>query len=92
MKYLMVAVALLIAAPLGGCAGSVVGDAIAGPEVLAQRDDNYCRSIGLQFGTPDYALCRQNATIFRENHHVRMMGIAASAMAPPPTVVVVPRW
>jgi hypothetical protein len=28
-------------------------------EELAQEDDSTCRSYGLQFGTPDYAQCRQ---------------------------------
>lgn len=28
-------------------------------EEIAQEDDATCRSFGLQFGTPDYAQCRQ---------------------------------
>ena len=43
---------------LSGCAGSPVADAIAGPEKLAQQDDAYCKSIGLNFGTSQYADCR----------------------------------
>jgi hypothetical protein len=42
----------LVAFVLGGCAGSIVGDALAGKEKLAQQDDAYCTSIGLTFGTP----------------------------------------
>lgn len=60
---------------LSGCAGSIVGDAIAGPERLAQADDNYCRSIGLQFGTSDYASCRENAMGRRDAHHARGYGL-----------------
>jgi hypothetical protein len=41
-----------LGAALGGCAGSPVGDAIAGPEKLAQQDDAYCESIGAAKGTP----------------------------------------
>lgn len=54
---------------LSGCAGSVIGDGIAGPEKLAQRDDTYCRSIGLKFGTSDYASCRMQTTQRREDQH-----------------------
>lgn len=54
---------------LSGCAGSVVGDAIAGPEKLAQQDDAYCTSIGLRFGTPDYANCQLQTTQRRQDHH-----------------------
>jgi hypothetical protein len=56
---------------MSGCAGSVIGDGdgIAGPEKLAQQDDAYCRSIGLKFGTPDYANCRMQTTQRREDRH-----------------------
>lgn len=54
---------------LSGCAGSVIGDGIAGPEKLAQQDDAYCRSIGLKFGTSDYASCRMQTTQRREDKH-----------------------
>jgi hypothetical protein len=37
---------------LSGCAGSVIGDAL-NPEGVAEREDGYCTSIGLQFGTPN---------------------------------------
>ena len=47
-----------LGAALGGCAGSPMADAIAGPEKLAQQDDAYCKSIGLSFGTNQYAGCR----------------------------------
>lgn len=72
---------------LSGCAGSIVGDAIAGPERLAQQDDSYCQSIGLQFGTPDYANCRMLQTQNRESHHARgaaMVSQGAAIIANPP--------
>jgi hypothetical protein len=47
---------------LGGCAGSMVGDAIAGPEKVAARDDAYCQSIGAAKGTPQYMNCRMTLT------------------------------
>jgi hypothetical protein len=56
--------------PLLGCAGSPVGDAIAGPEKLAQADDNYCKSIGFKFGTPNYANCRLTLTQQRQDRHL----------------------
>jgi len=65
---------LLACVPLCGCAGSIVGDAIAGPERLAQADDSYCQSIGLQLGTTDYANCRERQTARRGAHHA--MGAA----------------
>jgi hypothetical protein len=61
--------ALAATALLSGCAGSVIGDRIAGPEKLAQQDDAYCQSIGLKFGTPDYASCRLQTTQRREDRH-----------------------
>src|SRR5882724_4959820 len=57
-------VALLM---LPGCAGSVVGDAIKGPEKLAQEDDAYCRSIGAV--GQDYTNCRLLMTQRRDNKH-----------------------
>jgi hypothetical protein len=35
---------------LGGCTGSIVGDALTGPEKLAQQDHAYCRSLAVQAG------------------------------------------
>lgn len=80
------------AVSLSGCAGSPVGDAIAGPEKLAQQDDAYCRSIGLRHGSPDYAGCRMVQTQQRETKHaaavssaaggIRAAGDAASRPAP----------
>ena len=55
-----------LAAALGGCAGSPVGDAIAGPEKLAAQDDAYCNSIGATKGTPAYTDCRLKVTQQRE--------------------------
>jgi hypothetical protein len=65
-------------AVLGGCAGSPVGDAIAGPEKLAQQDDAYCQSIGAQLGTPTYTDCRLRVTQMRENKHNSARAVAAS--------------
>jgi hypothetical protein len=53
---------VVLGAALGGCAGSPVGDAIAGPEKLAQQDDVYCESIGAAKGTPQYTNCRLTVT------------------------------
>jgi hypothetical protein len=53
MRISIVFLIVFVGSALGGCAGSIVGDAIAGPEKLAQQDDAYCTSIGLNFGTPD---------------------------------------
>jgi hypothetical protein len=59
---------------VAGCAGSLVGDAIAGPEKLAQQDDAYCTSIGLQLGQPDYARCRMMREEARERWHRNLLG------------------
>lgn len=89
--------ALPIFVILSGCSGSPLGDAIAGPEKLAQQDDAYCASIGTPAGTPSYPQCRMNLTQMRESKHEgyrnrAMVGLAiASEMnrptPPPPTVV-----
>jgi hypothetical protein len=54
---------------LSGCSGSVIGDRLASPEKLAQQDDAYCTSVGLRFGTPEYANCRMQTTQRREDRH-----------------------
>jgi hypothetical protein len=54
---------------LAGCAGSPVGDALAGPEKLAAQDDAYCQSIGAAKGTPQYTDCRLRVTQMRETKH-----------------------
>lgn len=81
----------LVASFLAGCAGSPVGDALAGPEKLAAADDSYCQSIGTRFGTPEYANCRMAQTNNRENRHAHRLGIAAQGMAivaqPQPSVM-----
>jgi hypothetical protein len=100
MRVSIFCLALTFIAPmLAGCAGSIVGDAIAGPEKLAQQDDAYCTSIGLQLGQPDYARCRMMREAARERHHAQsramlttglaMMAEQPSAPAPatPPNVV-----
>lgn len=61
--------AILAGLALSGCAGSPVGDALAGPEKLAQQDDAYCRSIGAVAGTPQYTSCRLQVTQMRETKH-----------------------
>lgn len=63
--------AAVLACAVSGCAGSPVGDAIAGPEKLAERDDAYCRSIGA-VGT-NYTNCRLFVTQQRDNKHARAM-------------------
>jgi hypothetical protein len=85
---------------LSGCAGSPVADAIAGPEKLAQQDDAYCKSIGLNFGTNEYAGCRMVQSQAREERHARAQatgdallaaGAAAAAAQPqPPQVAPLP--
>ena len=54
---------------MAGCAGSPVGDAIAGPEAVAAREDAYCRSIGLNPGTPEHANCRMTVNNQRQQRH-----------------------
>jgi hypothetical protein len=73
--------ALIGALTLGGCAGSPVGDAIAGPAKLAQVDDAYCRSIGVEADTPGYANCRQTLTQNRDEYHVMEVARAKAAVA-----------
>src|SRR5450759_779699 len=89
-----IAAVLLCAASLAACAGSPVGDALAGPEVLAQRDDAYCRSIGAVPGTESYINCRLPVSQNREVNHANRLAIAqagfaaaSAATAPPPVVV-----
>jgi hypothetical protein len=60
---------MALCAALAGCAGSPIGDAIAGPEKLAKQDDTYCQSIGAAKGTPQYTNCRLTVTQQRENKH-----------------------
>lgn len=68
-----------LAMVLHGCAGSPVGDALAGPEVLAQRDDAYCKSIGAPQGTPAYPQCRMFATQQRNAGHQAAFDRSAAA-------------
>jgi hypothetical protein len=85
-----------LGAVLGGCAGSPMADAIAGPEKLAQQDDAYCKSIGLNFGTSQYADCRMVQSQAREERHARAQasgdallaaGAAVAAAQPQPAMV-----
>jgi hypothetical protein len=69
-----------------GCAGSPVGDLIAGPEKLAQQDDAYCKSIGLSFGTQDYANCRMLQDANRESRHAQANALSDSLLAAGATV------
>lgn len=64
---------------LTGCAGSPVGDAIAGPEKLAQQDDAYCREIGAV--GPSYTNCRLSMTQRRDDKHTRALEAFRSAPA-----------
>lgn len=61
--------ALTMAVLLSGCAGSPVGDALAGPDAVAAREDAYCRSMGLQFGSAEYANCRLVTGGQRQQRH-----------------------
>lgn len=74
---------ILPAFMLVGCAGSPVGDAIAGPEKLAAQDDAYCQSIGAVKGTPNYTTCRLTVTQMRETKH---NSARAAAMSGGPVV------
>jgi hypothetical protein len=64
---------------LSGCAASVIGDAI-NPQGVAEREDSYCSSIGLKFGTPDYASCRMNLRAQTNANHQRAIGSAMQGM------------
>lgn len=75
---------------LAGCAGSPVGDAIAGPEKLAAQDDAYCQSIGLRFGTPDYANCRMITGQQRQQGHQAAMQRMSTALSDMSTNMRVP--
>lgn len=78
---------LLMALGVAGCAGSPLGDSIAGPEKLAARDDAYCQSIGAAHGTPQYMNCRMVVTQQRED---KFNTFRSSAMAQPGPVFVTP--
>lgn len=73
----VISLSLGLSLGLCGCVGSPVGDALAGPEKLAARDDAYCRSIGTVPGNSDYAQCRMFATQQRNQSH--QSAFAASA-------------
>jgi hypothetical protein len=86
MKKFMASVAAFCL--LSGCAGSVIGDAL-NPEGVAAREDGYCKSIGLQFGTPEYASSRMNLQAQTNANHQRAIGSAMQGMrdianSPPP--------
>lgn len=76
---------LLIAFALAGCAGSPIGDSIAGPEKLAAQDDAYCQSIGAAQGSPQYTNCRLIVTQQRETKH----NVVRSAILSQPDTAVV---
>lgn len=88
MKIIGILAIIPFLSALAGCAGSPVGDAIAGPEKLAQQDDAYCESIGAAHGTQNYTNCRLTMSLQRDNRHTARLGIAAAginaAAAPPP--------
>ena len=67
--------ALLAVCLLAGCAGTPVGDALIGPEKLAQQDDAYCRSIGAV--GPNYTNCRLFMTKDRADRHTAAINSAA---------------
>ena len=78
MRFLVIISALFV---LSGCAGSPVGDALAGPERLAAQDDSYCQSIGLKFGSNEYANCRLIQSEQRDRRHTARLGIAARSLS-----------
>jgi hypothetical protein len=73
--------ALFASACLVGCAGSPVGDAIAGPERLAVRDDATCQSYGAAPGSDAYAQCRMMTANNRHAGHQAAYNRAAIGMA-----------
>lgn len=78
MRFLMLFSALFA---LAGCTGSPVGDALAGPEKLAAQDDSYCQSIGLKFGSNEYANCRLIQSEQRDRRNTARLGIAARSLS-----------
>lgn len=62
-------IAIAAAVLLSGCQGTPIGDAMIGPEKLAQMDDQYCRSIGAAPGSQPYIQCRMFKTSEREQSH-----------------------
>ena len=64
---------------LSGCAGSVIGDAL-NPQGVAAGEDGHCKSIGLQFGTPEYASCRMNLQAQSNANHQQAIGSAMQGM------------
>lgn len=90
MRYSIVMIGLF-SLSLSGCAGSPVGDALAGPEELARQDNDYCVSIGAAAAA--YSQCRMNMTMMRQQRHQSAfdraavgMAVAAAASRPAPTV------
>lgn len=66
---------------LAGCAGSVLGDAMAGPEAVADREAAYCASMGFQYGTPQHADCRLQVAMQRQQlHHQTIQNALSGAM------------
>lgn len=72
---------LVLLAALSGCQGSVVGDAIAGPEVLAKQDNDYCVSLGAQPGSDIYVQCRMQMATNRDNRHASARARASQNFA-----------
>jgi hypothetical protein len=72
---------MLLMLGLGGCAGSPVGNMIAGPEKLAQQDDAYCQSIGARYGTPEYTNCRLVTAQQRDQRDAARLANSAALMA-----------
>jgi hypothetical protein len=71
LRTLVFSVLIGVAPILGACDGSICGDAIAGPEKLAQQDEAYCQSIGTRFGTPEYSDCQLIQQQTRKTRHAR---------------------
>jgi hypothetical protein len=80
--------AVLMSAALAGCAGSPMGDLMAGPEKLAAQDDTYCKSLGAKPDSDNYINCRLIADQNRAQRHAdadatsnALLGAAASVTA-----------
>lgn len=74
-------VAALAALSLAGCQGTPIGDAVIGPEKLAQMDDQYCQSIGAKPGSSVYVQCRMGRTSQRDASHQQAFQRAGAGLS-----------
>ncbi len=80
-KSLCAAVAVSCLVLLTGCQGTPIGDAMTGPEKLAEQDDAYCKSIGTKPGSNPYIQCRMFKTAQREENHRQAFARAGASMS-----------